>query len=79
MKNRIYIIFILIILQLNIIAVPCKTYASSDIVSIQSLINSTEPRSDKIGWQYQTVNGVIYRRLYNFTTGKPLSGWEVAP
>ena len=38
MKNRIYIIFILIILQLNIIAVPCKTYASSDIVGIQTYI-----------------------------------------
>lgn len=35
-----------------------------------------ESRADDIRYQYKTVNGVNYRRLYNFTTRKPLSDWE---
>lgn len=35
-----------------------------------------EPRADRIGYQYRNVNGVEYRRLYNFTKGIPLGDWE---
>lgn len=34
------------------------------------------PKKDDIRYQYIYVNGVQYRRLYNFTTQTPLSDWE---
>lgn len=37
-----------------------------------------EPRADDIDYQYKVFNGVLYKRLYNFTTQKPLSGWVKA-
>lgn len=37
-----------------------------------------EPRADDIAYQYKVINGVLYKRLYNFTTQKPLSGWVKA-
>ncbi len=35
-----------------------------------------EPKADDIRYQYKSINGIHYRRLYNFTTHKPLSDWE---
>lgn len=37
--------------------------------------SSIQPRADIIEWRYKTVNGVLYRRQYNTTTGKWLGSW----
>ena len=39
-------------------------------------LNSIDSRKDSIGYQYKIINGVLYRRLYNFSSNKPLSNWE---
>lgn len=36
-------------------------------------------RLDYIDWQYTTINGVLYRRIFNYSTNKPLSDWEIVP
>lgn len=35
------------------------------------------PKADDIDWQYSVRNGVLYKRLYNYTTNKPLSDWQI--
>ncbi len=33
------------------------------------------PASDTIVWRYKTVNGVMYKRKYNQTTGQWIGKW----
>lgn len=60
-----------LLIQLNIFMLTGNVYASTvndDNINCES---SIEIRADKIDWQYKTVNGILYRRLYNYTTKKP--------
>lgn len=66
-----------LLIQLNIFMLTGNVYASTvndDNINYES---SIEIRADKIDWQYKTVNGILYRRLYNYTTKKPVSDWEI--
>lgn len=66
-----------LLIQLNIFMLTGNVYASTvndDNINCES---SIEIRADKIDWQYKTVNGILYRRLYNYTTKKPVSDWEI--
>ena len=67
-----------LLIQLNIFMLTGNLYASTvndDNINYES---SIEIRADKIDWKYKTVNGILYRRLYNYTTKKPVSDWEIA-
>lgn len=37
------------------------------------------PHSAMIEWRYKDVNGVLYRRLYNYTEQCWVGEWEVCP
>ena len=37
------------------------------------------PHSAMIEWRYKDVNGVLYRRLYNYTEECWVGEWEVCP
>ena len=67
-----------LLIQLNIFMLTGNVYAST--VNYYNIYyeSSIEIRADKIDWQYKTVNGILYRRLYNYTTKKPVSDWEIA-
>lgn len=45
--------------------------ASPDTVAEDSVT-----RSDIIQWRFKTVNGKLYRRLYNYSTGEWIGEWE---
>ncbi len=34
-----------------------------------------EPQSDIIEWVYRNLNGVMYKRLYNFSTCEWIGNW----
>ena len=56
-----------LLIQLNIFMLTGNVYASTvndDNINYES---SIEIRADKIDWQYKTVNGILYRRLYNLS------------
>lgn len=38
-----------------------------------------QPLSDDIRWVYKEVNGVYYKRLYNFTTRSWVGSWIRVP
>ncbi len=37
------------------------------------------PHSDMIEWRYKDINGVLYRRLYNYSEQHWVGEWEVCP
>ena len=38
-----------------------------------------DPHSEMIEWRYKVVDGVMYRRLYNYTEQHWVGEWEVCP
>ena len=38
----------------------------------------TAPQSDNIQWKYKMINGVLYKRQYNYTTNKWIGNWVKA-
>lgn len=74
MKFKKFILYFLLALQLSLCLLPIQIWAKSiDTNTVNKLI---VPYADDIRWEYKTVNGVLYRRLYNFTTLSPVSDWE---
>lgn len=41
------------------------------------ILSGSVERADNISWQYKTIDGKLYKRLYNYTTGKALSDWQL--
>lgn len=61
---------------LPVTAIACISNAS--IVSGSVSETSVTPRAHVIKYQYKVVNNVLYKRLYNYTLGIPLSDWVIA-
>lgn len=56
----------------------CVSSAAAAEPSVMYLCETAQTaRADNIGWVYKTVNGKLYRRLYNHTTKKYLTDWEL--
>lgn len=67
-------IFIYLVIIAQLTAVPLTTWAYTPHVSMPTT-NTALLRADDIQWQYKMINGVLHKRLYNFTTNKPLTDW----
>lgn len=48
---------------------------ASTAPAISSGNNNIMPLSDEIRWVYKTENGRVYKRLFNFSTGKWIGNW----
>ena len=75
MKFKKQLILILLFCQLIFMCTPLATSAAI-IPSITNSLDTIVPYVDEIDWQYKVINGVLHRRLYNYTTLTPLSDWE---
>ena len=63
----------------SLIAMSIVALASTGSVCMEKEALNIEERADDIGYQFKVINNVLYRRLYNFSTGEALTDWEVAP
>ena len=55
-------------------AVPCRTEAMELPVAAEYRIS---PKTDNIVWFYTTIDGKMYRRLYNKSQNKWIGDWEL--
>ena len=81
MKNKITKKILLFTLVGSML-LPANVFASTETTpatAYEEAANEDEvnPRADDIDWQYSVRNGVLYKRLYNYTTNKPLSDWQI--
>lgn len=54
----------------------CFTFETSVSVSdTDNDILSIETRASDIGWRYKSVNGVLYKRKYDYTLRKWIGKW----
>lgn len=72
-------IFICVIIC--IIFMQPVTALASDLTSphIYSMSSSVRPLSDIIKWRYKSVNGKLYKRLYNYSKGQWVGDWILVP
>ncbi len=75
-KKMLFCIFLLLhhvtVLPENVLATTQNQYEVE-------FLTETTTQADNVDWQYRYIDGVLYRRLYNFTTNTPLSLWSIAP
>ena len=85
MKKYFYRYFLLSVMIPSFILIkdnetPDKTFACSVPQSVNYAMppeeDTVSPCSEDIRWRYQTINGVLYRRKYNYTTSTWIGMWE---
>lgn len=43
--------------------------------NVSDTITEKDPKADIIGWRYKIVDGVLYKRLYNYTLQEWIGDW----
>ena len=69
-KTKIFIILLLVIT--TVILTNTLALASVNLNSTNIEVSNIQTLAAKKGWKYKLQNGILYKRLYNYTTGK----WE---
>lgn len=54
---------------------PSNVFASA--LPSTEVSQNVEARKDDIRYQYKMIGEDLYRRLYNFSKGKPVSDWVI--
>ena len=68
------ILTISMILIFSIVPISAREDISSNIKNIQYTQNLIQ-KKDVLVWKYKSINGKMYKRLYNKTTGKWVGAW----
>lgn len=78
MKNRIvagvFLLVALISLPINVEAEVNDTYQIESMIVTEE--NSIMPCADIIKWRYKTVNGVLYKRKFNYSKNEWIGNWQ---
>ncbi len=67
MKKKFVFLTMLLVCAFIVMDVPVYTYASES--------SSISARADRIEWRYSTRNGVVYKRLYNYSKNIWIGDW----
>ncbi|MFR5749123.1 MAG: hypothetical protein ACLUD4_09385 [Thomasclavelia spiroformis] len=62
------------ILIFSIVPISARENISSNVKNIQYTQNLIQ-KKDVLVWKYKSINGKMYKRLYNKTTGKWVGDW----
>lgn len=62
------------ILIFSIVPISAREDISSNVKNIQYTQNLIQ-KKDVLVWKYKSINGKMYKRLYNKTTGKWIGDW----
>lgn len=84
-KNMLFLLLLLIfasspltytsVAKANTISENLETEALQSM-NISSSDDTVSPCSDIIKWRYKTVDGKLYRRLFNYTQNEWIGKWE---
>lgn len=71
MKNRIKILVSAFFLSSVILAMPVMAIQQENVL----IENEVQPRTDIKEWVFKVENGNLYKRLYNYSTGRWETDW----
>lgn len=78
MKNKIkkkLILGVLTISSLLIFVTPTIALGMQETFMYEDVQAQVEPRTDIKEWMYTVIDGDIYKRLYNYSTGRWETDW----
>ena len=78
MNNKKILFYIFLLLHL-VTVLPENVLATTQNQYEVEFLTETTTQADNVDWQYRYIDGVLYRRLYNFATNTPLSLRSIAP
>lgn len=73
--KRFILIAALICIMLPIIPVNAQADTGIPVMTIAEEGDTNSPRADILQWRYKIVDGKIYKRLYNASTGHWVGDW----
>lgn len=68
MKKFIFVVFLI----LGFVLVPASY---SSVYAITNSISDSEARSDDIGYRYKFIDGILHKRLYNYSKHVWIGDW----
>lgn len=75
--HNIYLSLFLTAIYLLLLPAPITVKAQELPPPVSACADSqVTPFTDEIGWIYDTFNGVLYRRQYNYTKNCRIGEWE---
>lgn len=85
MKSKILLSLVLVGISISATSVEASAQSYSDTsqpVSVSSVLmvkgsGIVTPQAQVIGWKYKSVDGDLYRRQYNYSTGEWIGEWEL--
>lgn len=77
-KFSLFMLFVLFVFQ------STEVFATSKTIPLDYQQNLTQkggsdnviPYKDIIGWRYKTINGVVHKRQYNYSTEQWIGSWQ---
>lgn len=72
MKKYIFLLSLTTLLISPITALAAPTNLSP----LETSSTVIEPFADDIRYQYTVIDGILYKRLYNYSKNKPIGSWE---
>lgn len=66
-----------VLLYIPLFLFGLTTIASKNIqpVNATATLQCSQTRDNYIGWRYEKINGILYKRLYNYTTNCWIGDW----
>lgn len=76
-KNCTFLVFFSLIIPL-MLCINTHLTVNNAIESNVIKSSSITPYSHDIRWRYKMINGILYKRQYNYTTNKWIGSWVKA-
>lgn len=77
MRKRKLLFYTLLLVNTYLLSIPVTTLATTLPAITSNFDETISPYADNIKWQYKAIDGVLHKRLYNYTTDTPLRDWIV--
>lgn len=74
MKRKIKMLFCTFVMS-GMLILSMPTMASQNVTDVSTLSETVQPRTAIKEWRYKVINGNLYKRLYNYTTGHWEGDW----
>lgn len=78
-KMKKLLISLLLVSCINVPLFSHAAVSTGSTVVTQAVGSQISPLKDDIRWVYTIMDGKLYRRLYNTSTGRWIGDWELVP
>lgn len=75
MKRIKYVFSFVLLSLLLVFSMPLTLFAATLPSPSPASEEGSTPYAGAVDWEYAVINGILCKRLFNYTTNKPLTDW----